>query len=248
MDNLIKHLEQISADTERCSVFCLAYVALVQYFMLCDGAPSDIDVAQQEETKALFMANENLSKETKASLEALYSDEKPIFFKTRKHLDAISTDDLTVLKDFLERLYAENESVTKQEQMAWDKFISYYDERTDKWHWERSTEKWIEDMEELSSFSYTGKSHSQSRLKNALNFSAMVVGGVLLVGMGVALGKDVISTASKFVPLNEMSDKELLRKLSAGIGQNPGESVASRSHLILEANKRGLPIPKLYKL
>lgn len=240
MDNLIKHLEQISADTERCSAFCLAYVALVQYFMLCDGAPSDIDIAQQEGTKALFMENENLSKETKASLEALYSDEKPIFFKTRKHLDAISTDDLTVLKDFVEYLYAENEAGTEQEQIAWDKFISYYDERTDKWHWERSTEKWIEDMEKLSSFTYTGESHSQSGLKNALKFSAMVVGGILLVGMGVALGKEVISIASKFIPVNEMSDKALLQKLKEGIGKNTGESVATRAHYIAEAYKRGL--------
>ena len=240
MDNLIKHFEQISADTERCSAFCLAYVALVQYLTLCDGTPSDIDIAQQEETKALFMANENLSKETKTLLAAVYSDEKPIFFKTRKHLDAISTDDLTVLKDFVECLHDENETGTEQEQIAWDKFISYYDERTDKWHWERSTEKWTEDMEELSSFTYTGESHSQSGLKNALMFSAMVVGGVLLVGMGVALGKELISTASKFVPINEMSDKALLQKLKEEAGKNTGESVATRAHYIVEAYKRGL--------
>lgn len=240
MDRFIRHIEQISADTERCSAFCLAYVALVQYLALCDGAPSDADIAQQEETKALFMANENLSKETKASLEAVYSDEKPIFFKTRKHLDAISTDDLTVLKDFVERLHAENEAGTEQEQIAWDKFISYYDERTDKWHWERSTEKWTEDMEELSSFTYTGESHSQSGIKIALKFSAMVVGGVLLVGMGLALGKELICTASKFVPINEMSDKALLRKIANGIGKNTGESVSTRAHYIIEAYKRGL--------
>lgn len=245
MDRFIRHIEQISVDTERCAAFCLAYVALVQYLTLCDGAPSNIDIAQQRETKALFMANENLSEETKTSLEVVYSDEKPIFFRTRKYLDSISTDDLTVLKDFLEYLHAENEAGTEQEQIAWGKFISYYEERTDNWHWERSTEKWIEDIEELSSFTYTGESNSQSGLKNALKFSAMVVGGVLLVGMGLTLGKEIISTASKVVPINEMSDNALLQKLSRGMKK--GENISERAHYIIEAYNRGLPIPKLYK-
>lgn len=243
MDNLISHLEQISADTERCSAFCLAHVALVRYLTFCDGMPSDADIAQQEESKVLFLANENLSAETKASLELLYADERPIFFKTRKHLDAISTDDLTVLKDFVEHLYVENEDVTQLEQIAWDKFISYYDERTDKWHWERSTEKWNEDMEALGSFTYTGKSHNQSRMKKALIFSAMVVGSVLLVGTGIALGKEVMSATAKFVPINEMSDKALLHKLSKGIVS--GENISERAHCIMEAKKRGLTIPHL---
>jgi len=243
MDNLIKHLEQISADTERCSAFCLAYVALVQYLTLCDGVLSDTDIAQQEETKALFLANENLSKETKASLETLFSDEKPMFFKTRKHLDAISTDDLTVLKGFVEHIYAENEAGNEQEQIAWDKFISYYDERTDKWHQDRSAsalEISDEDWEHIRDFIRTNEENRRSEIKKAALFSAAVVGSVLLVGLGVALGKEVISTSSKVVPINEMSDKALLQKLKEGTGKNTGESVATRAHYIVEAYKRGL--------
>ena len=243
MDNLIKHLEQISTDTERCSAFCLAYVALVQYLTLCDGAQSDTDIAQQEETKALFMANENLSKETKASLEALYSDERHIFFKTRKHLDAISTDDLTVLKDFVEYLYAENEAGTEQEKIAWDKFISYYDERTDKWHQDRSAsalEISDEDWERIREFIRPNEESRKSELKKAAQFSTKVVGSILLVGLGVALGKEVIGATSKMVGLDDMSDTALLRKIKEGIGKNTGESIASRAHYIMEAYKRGL--------
>lgn len=243
MDNLIKHLEQVSVDTERCSAFCLAYVALVQYLALCDGTPSDTDIAKQEETKAFFMVNENLSKETKVSLEALYSDENPIFFKTRKYLDVISTDDLTVLKDFVEHLYAENEASTEQEKIAWDKFISYYDERTDKWHQNRSAsalEISDEDWKRVRDFIHTNEENRRSELKKEALFSAKVVGSVLLVGLGVALGKEVISTASKFVPVNEMSDKALLRKLAEGTGKSTGESISTRAHYIIEAYKRGL--------
>ena len=243
MDDLIKHLEQISADIERCSAFCLAYVAWVQYLALCDGAPSDADIAQQEETKALFMANENLSKETKASLEALYSDEKPIFFKTRKYLDTLSADDLTVLKEFAERLYAEKEDVTRQEQIAWDKLISYYDERTDKWHQDRSSsalEISDEDWERIRDFIRTNEENRRSELKKAALFSAKVVGSVLLVAMGAVLGKEGIGAASKLVGLDDMSDTALLRKIKEGIGKNTGESIASRARYIVEANKRGL--------
>ncbi len=243
MDNLIKHIELISADAERSSAFCLAYVALVRYLTFGDGMPSDADVAQQEECKILFLTNENLSAETKASLELLFADERPIFFKTRKHLDAISTDDLTVLKDFVEHLYAENEASTEQEKIAWDKFISYYDERTDKWHQDRSAsalEISDEDWKRVRDFIHTNEENKRSELKKAALFSAKVVGSVLLVGLGVALGKEVISTASKFVPVNEMSDKALLRKLAEGTGKSTGESISTRAHYIIEAYKRGL--------
>ena len=239
MENFIKHFEQISTDNERCSSFCLAYVALARYFTLCDGMPSDEEIAQQEECKALFLANESLAAETKASLEALYAEENPIFFKARKYLDAISTEDLTVIKTFVEQLFAENDYVTEQERIALDKFVSYYDERTDKWHWERSTEKWNEDIEALMNYKYTPFSYEtdrQSNLKKGIKIAVIVIGVILAVRAGVALA----GNGSGFTSLSEMSDKDLLRKIKAGIGKNTGETVSGRAQYIIEAYKRGL--------
>lgn len=243
MDNLMRHLTDISTDTERCSAFCVAYVALIRYLTFCDGIPFASDDVQYEECEALFLKNENLAPEIITSLKLLYADEKPMFFKMRKYLDAIPIDDLTVLKNFVEYLYAKSENVTKSEQTALGKFISYYDDRTDKWHWERSTEKWNKDMEALSSFAFSKEYCKQSGLKKALIFSSMVVGSVLLVGMEIALGKGVIGITSQFVPVNELSDRSLLLKLSKGMEQ--GESLSTRAHYIIEAYNRGLTIPKL---
>ncbi len=40
--------------------------------------------------------------------------------------------------------------------------------------------------------------------------------------------------------LSDMSDRELTRELRNGQGKNTGESVSTRAHKIMEAEKRGL--------
>ena len=43
--------------------------------------------------------------------------------------------------------------------------------------------------------------------------------------MSVAVGKDVIKTTSKFVPLSELNDKALLNKLEKRIGTTPEKTL-----------------------
>lgn len=57
--------------------------------------------------------------------------------------------------------------------------------------------------------------------------------------------KRVVSSNSK--SLSDMSDRELARDLERGKGRNTGESVATRAHKIMEAEKRGIDINKKSK-
>lgn len=136
--SLSEYLDTISDDATKYAKFCFAYAATLHYFVQCDGTILPEEKRHEKSFLELVLSAEFLPEDTKKRIEELFEQKNVVFFVVRKYLDAISVDDLTIIKREIREKYFTDDDFNDDEEVAFEKFMSYFDERTDKWHKDRA--------------------------------------------------------------------------------------------------------------
>ena len=136
--SLPEYIDVLLEDEELYYKFCLAYAATAHYFAQYDGMLSPQEKEFENKFLEMFFSNGSLSEDDKRDITELFDDTSLVFFKVRKYLDEVTEEGLVLLKKCVEEMISIDGNVAEAEKVAYDKFMSYYDERTDKWHKDRT--------------------------------------------------------------------------------------------------------------